>query len=1441
MHQRVRRPGVATVILLTVAFTFWATAVAGAPAAVVRPDQTPNAPRLTLSRLPLAFEPNVGQAPDTVRFVSQAAGHRLWLEAQEARFAARGDSGTEAIRLRWIGGAASPAVVAEDLLPGKAHYYTGPDRSQWRENVPMYGRVLYRGVYPGIDLVFHGTQQDAEFDFVVQPGADPRSIRLEVTGADAVALEADDLVARRGNARLRLHRPAVYQEGPNGRVPVDGRFRVTDRRIAFEVGAYDRTRALVIDPVLSYSTYFGDTSTFNGVDIGVDSSLNMYVALNNRVVKLSADGATLLYSTTIGDATPVAMVTDSAGTAYVGSACPYSLQGRTPNCPFTTALAPGHPMFQGDQMILVSKLTSSGTLSVSATIGGNGSPQLTGIAAGPGGTVYITGWTPFTGLEETRPPFGPPGATGGQPAFVQAITADLSAYIYAVTFRTSSGSSGFKPAAIAVDSSGAAYVTGQMAGTDFPTTPGAFQPTTNGDTTGAAVVAKITPDASALAYATYFGTHFVAPRAITVDASGNAYLAGFATQGLPTANAMQATPAGGADAFVAKLNAAGSALGFSTYLGGSLDDAAVGIALDSAGNIYVAGSTDSTNFPQQSALDPAFGTAGSNFVAALNPAGNAFLYSTYFGDTNTFVGGMTAAAGGSVFLTGSTSSASYPTVRPYQASLAGGSSNAFIARIDPSAGAACPTGQFFAEYFSNMTLTAPATRTACETTINNNYGAGGPSGLPVDNFSVRWTGRFQFGGGSVTFTATADDGVRVFLDGVAIIDQFHDQPATTYTSTQNVSAGEHEVKVEYYEKTGDAVIQVSWTSPTAPTLMSLAPSSTAAGGPAFTLTATGTNFTSGSQLYFGGDGVPRTTTFVSATRLDALIQQADIATAGVMPVIVRNPDGQFSNQLTFTVKPAGGSCATGQYFAEYFSNMTLTPPATRTACEGAPLSYNWGAGGPAGLPVDNFSARWTGRFTFAAGTYDFTATADDGVRVFLDDVPIIDQWHDQGATTYTATRTVTAGDHEVRVEYYEHGGAAVVQASWSATGVPAPSITTLTPSTATAGGPAFTLTVDGAAFVSGAKVFWNGHAEVTTFVSPTRLTAAVTTDDIKTAGTFPVFVVNADGQRSNIVNFTVNPAGGGCPAGQFTASYFSNATLTPPATRTACETAVNYDWGTGGPAGLPVDNFSARWVGTFNFAGGNVTFTARADDGIRVFLDGTAVIDQWHDQAATTYTATVNVAAGAHEVKIEYYEHGGAAVAQVSWTGSGPVGPTLSTLTPNSATAGDPAFTLTADGSNFVSGATVLWNGAARTTTFVSATRLTASIPASDIAAAGSVPVTVRNPDGQTSGAQTFTINPAGCTGCTFTVAITSPANGATVRGTIWFTVWVEGAAAGNKVYTLTVNGATITSTTTTSNGPVSLPWTTSAADNGSRTATVTVRDSANATGTASVTLTVAN
>jgi hypothetical protein len=1341
----VRTRSIPAVVVLTALLTLlWWISLAGASSA---PGVTP---RVALERLPLAFEPNLGQAPADVRYVSEAAGYRLWLTPTGARLAATGSEAPHGgtIELRWIGGAGAPTVVPEAPLPGKGHYYLGADRARWRENVPLYARVVYREVYPGVDLVFHGTQRDLEFDFVVRPGADPERVRLEIDGGDAVALDGGDLVIHRGAARVRVHSPTVYQETADGRQPVAGRFVLQGRQVAFRLGPYDRSRTLVIDPVLTYSTYLGDTSNGFGGAIGVDGTQNMYVAVgaSRRVIKLSADGSTLLYSTVVNDFSPGQLAVDAAGNAYVSGGCGYPRGGFAENCATTSVLASGQPTAQGDIMGVVWKLRPDGTLVASTTIGGNGTVEITGIAADPAGNVFITGWNAYGNFPRTREPFARPGVTEGQTSFVQAIAADFSRYLYAAVFATGNEGS-FVPDAIAVDGAGGAYVAGFAATTQFPTTAGALQPTAAAP--GAAVVARIAPGASSLVYATYLGNTQTNPRGLAVDGAGNAYVAGFAGAGLPVTNALQVTPAGANDAFVTKLNASGSALAFSTYLGGSRDDAAVGVGLDSAGNVYVAGGTESLDFPQRDALSPEFGAVGSNFVTALAPAGNALLYSTYFADSQSLVSAMAVTPGGTVYLTGVTSSTGYPTVRPYRAAP-GGLQDGFVARLEP-ADSTCGTGRFFAQYFANVGLTPPAARTACETALSHDYGAGGPGGLPGDNFSARWTGRFSFAGGSVTFTARADDGVRLYLDGTLIIDGWRDQPATTYTATRTVTAGEHEVKVEYYERGGDAVIQVSWAS--------------------------------------GG---------------------------------------------------GGGGCPAGQFLAQYFAGIALTPPAARTACETG-ISYGWGPGSPAGLPTDSFSARWTGRFPFAAGAHEFTVRADDGVRLFVDGTLVIDGWRDQPATTYTATRTLTAGEHEVKVEYYERGGDASVQASWRATGTaPPPSITSLTPSSRSVGSPDFTLTVNGANFVSGATVSWNGQVAATTFVSPTRVTASIAAFRIASPGTVPVYVLNPDGQRSNTVTFTIN-ASTGCPGGQFSAQYFGNATLTPPATGSECVAAINYNWTTNSPVGLPSDNFSIRWVGIVFFAGGATTFTARADDGIRVFLDGVPVIDQWRDQPATTYTATVDVSGGHHEVTVEYYERGGAAVAQVSWTTGGTApAPTVTALAPPSATAGGPAFTLTVDGTGFLSGATVLWTGAPRPTTFVGSTRVSASISASDIAAAGSVPVTVRNPDGQTSNAATFTIGSSGG-GPTIRVFITAPSSGATVRGTVWFTVWIENAATGSKTYTLSVGTSTITSTTTTSNGPVSLAWPTSAADNGSRTAAVTVRDSAGATGRATLTLTVAN
>ena len=942
--------------------------------------------RLAVAHLPLAFEPNHGQAPSDVRFVGRGAHYRLWLTEDEAVFAPAGAGAADraVLRLRLVGGAPASSVAAEQVLPGKVHYVPTLDAATWRRDVPTYRRVVYREVYPGIDLVFHGDQQELEFDFVLAPGADPRAIRFEMAGAERLALADDgDVVVQAHDGGLRLRKPVVYQEHDGRRVPVDGRFTLQGRRIAFDVGDYDRGRPLVIDPVVTYSTYLSGAAggAVGAAGVGVDAAGNMYAIAGASIMKLSADGSTLLYSIVLGDAQPITLTADAAGNAYIVSSCPYPRSGLTFNCPAGSlgGTAP-HAAAQGDSMGIITKLGPTGQVLFSSTMGGNGTVSPTGVAVDPAGNIYVTGWSVFRDFRATRPPFAQPGVTDGFPAFVEAIAADTSRYLYVVEFLTG-GDGAFRPVGIAVDKTGAAYVTGKV-GQKFPTTPGAYQTTTNGSI-GAGAVAKIAPDASALVYGTYLGDVNVTPGAITVDGAGNAYVVGHAGSGLPTTNALQTAPAGAQDAFVTKLNPTGSALVFSTYLGGSQDDAATGVALDGSGSIYVAGGTDSADFPQRNALPTTFGSAGSNFVTALTPAGNTFVYSTYFADAQSFVNAMTATSNGTVYVTGSTSSPSYPTVRPFQATPGG----TFLARIEPGT-SACAAGQFFAEYFSNIALTPPATRTACESTINNNYGAGGPAGLPVDNFSARWTGRFPFTGGNVTFTARADDGIRVFLDGAVIIDQWHDQAATTYTATRNVTAGEHEVKVEYYEHGGDAVVQVSWTGSTAapaPALTTLTPSSATAGGPAFTLTADGTSFVSGATVLW--NGAPRTTTFVSATRVTASIPASDIAAAGSVPVTVRNPDGQTSGARTFTVSPTGGGGADT-------IKVFITEPANGTTVRGTVWFTVW---------IEN-AAAGSKTYTLSVGTATITTTTT------ISNGPVSLAWPTSAADNGSRTPTVSVRD-----------------------------------------------------------------------------------------------------------------------------------------------------------------------------------------------------------------------------------------------------------------------------------------------------------------------------------------------------------------------------------------------------------------------------------------------
>jgi hypothetical protein len=621
-------------------------------------------------KLPLSFELNAGQTDASVRFLSRGPGYALFLTGNDAvlslakprhlqikapidlrsgasafppfaslfvrppgpKPAVPGESPIPepaAVRMSLAGANRNTSITGLDELPGKSNYFIGNDPAKWRTNVPTYAKVKYQSVYPGIDLVYYGNPQQLEYDFLVAPGADPKEISLDVTaigsssnGGWKPSLRVDangDLVMQADEDEVRLHKPVVYQAGEgSSRRFVDGHYVLKgDNRVSFEVASYDPGKVLVIDPVLSFSSYLGGSDSDFGFGIAVDSAGNAYVTGSTK-------------STNFPTANPLQAVL-GGGTVY------------------------------GDAF--VAKLNPAGTALIYSTyLGGNGEEDGYGIAADSAGNAYVTGSTSSTNFPTVSPVQAVFG--GSYDAFVAKLNPAGSALVYSTYLGGSAESFG---SAVAVDFSGNAYVTGYTYSTDFPIA-NPLQAVLNGPND--AYIAKLNPAGSALVYSTYLGGGgFEIGYAIAVDSAGNAYVTGSTTSiDFPTASPLQAVYGGGEfDAFVAKLNAAGSALVYSTYLGGTSADVALGIGVDSSGNAYVTGGTTSTDLPTANPLQAAAAGEFDAFVSKLNPSGSALVYSTYLGGSSRDVGnGIAVDSTGSAYVIGYTRSTDFPTADPLQ-------------------------------------------------------------------------------------------------------------------------------------------------------------------------------------------------------------------------------------------------------------------------------------------------------------------------------------------------------------------------------------------------------------------------------------------------------------------------------------------------------------------------------------------------------------------------------------------------------------------------------------------------------------------------------------------------------------------------------------------------------------------------------------------------------
>jgi len=687
------------------------------------PEATKQQVLASYGKLPMGFEANQGQTDSQVKFLARGSGYTLFLTASETvlslrqpqpapekgllarKRAATANVASGVVRLALVGANPAPLILGRGQLPGRSNYFIGNHPEEWRTNIPSYAKVQYRNVYPGVDLVYYGNQRQLEHDFVVAPGAHPETIALGIRGARDIQLDArGDLVLRLQGGEVRLEQPRVYQEQKGRKRLIPARYVLRgEREVGFEVAAYDTTKPLVIDPILSYSTYLGGSGDDQGFGIAVDSSGNAYVtgkanstnfpgptspafaggAFDAFVAKLNAAGSAVSYSTYLGgndDDEGFGIAVDSSGNAYVA--------GLTASTNFpTTPAGVVQPTFGGGlHDAFVAKLSSSGAVSYATYLGGSGDDQGFAIAVDSSLNAYVVGVTNSTG-------FATPGAMqitfggGTFDAFLAKLNPTGTSKVYATYIGGSALDEAF---GVAVDSSGNAYVAGLTSSTDFKPTPTGAQTLYGGGFADAFVV-KVKADGTAALYSTYLGgSGDDEGFAIALDSSANAYVAGLAgSSNFPkTPGAFQTTFAGAFDAFAAKLDttkAGAASLIYSTYLRGTAQNEAFGIAVDSSGNAYVTGFTTSTDFPVTPfAFQSTFGGgAGDVFITKLNATGSGLVYSTYFGKSGDDEGnGIAVDSSGNAYVAGFTDSNNLTTTTgAAQTAFGGGLHDAFVIKV----------------------------------------------------------------------------------------------------------------------------------------------------------------------------------------------------------------------------------------------------------------------------------------------------------------------------------------------------------------------------------------------------------------------------------------------------------------------------------------------------------------------------------------------------------------------------------------------------------------------------------------------------------------------------------------------------------------------------------------------------------------------------------------
>ena len=739
-------------------------------------------------KIPLSFEANKGQTDSRVRFVARGGGYSVYLTSSEvllslhrfhqgavkpdalesprqrradlAAMAKNADWAT--VRMRLIGSNPDAQSNGFDLLPGKVNYLIGKDPRKWHTDVPTYAKVRLSQVYPGVDMVYYGNQEGhLEHDFVVAPKADPSQIEFDMRDQDrAPTFTGGELRLATKAGEVKLRAPFAYQIIGGQRKQVEAAYEdAGSGHIRFRLGSYDDQQPLVIDPVLVYSAVFGGSQGANVVAMAVDAKGNVYVtgptfssdfplvdaiqsapgdigpgvATATFISKLNPSGTALLYSTYLGGAGtfPEGIAVDSSGRIYV---C-----GSASSIPVVNAYQPTFGGGFGDAFVSV--LTPAGNaLEWSTYLGGPELDNASAMALDSSGNVYVSGTTrgDFPALHSDYPQ-GTPGA------FVAKFSSAGALEYSSIVNENSAASIN----AMATDSNGSAYLAGN---TENPvTTPGAFR-STCGTQQECAWVAKVSPIGDSLIYSTTLGAAPLGATGIAVDSDLNAYVGGETGSGLTVwSTGFQRIYGGGGDGFVVKLNATGSNLIWSTYLGGSGYDVVTGLALDRYRQVYVSGYTCSPNFPLKAPIHTFAGCPGGNpqaFVTTLSSSLSSIGYfSTYFGGAGTYDTEIAVDPALNVYVAGNDGGSVPPTPGAYTAG-----SGIFISKLvimDDVAVALSATPTPVA-HGSNLTYTIVVTSKGPDFGVNLRATDTLPAGTTFVSYSA--------GGGTCTAPAVGGTG-----------------------------------------------------------------------------------------------------------------------------------------------------------------------------------------------------------------------------------------------------------------------------------------------------------------------------------------------------------------------------------------------------------------------------------------------------------------------------------------------------------------------------------------------------------------------------------------------------------------------------------------------------------------------------------------------------------